>query len=116
MAASMISPVIYGISSLFVKVERYLSNNLLNIVNDGFANKTVDEHRQLVLRVFASNTSKCRSSELLITWSQPGTQKDSSSFDVAIAAATIQSAQYPKAEATTSYQLPPTAKKSTGSP
>ncbi len=92
MSASVQSLIDYGTAGLVVDIECHLSNNLPNIVIVGFANRAVDEARERVRGAFASSGLEMPRKRITINLAPADIPKDSSSFDLAIAASILQAA------------------------
>lgn len=90
MSSSVQSIANYGASGLIVDVECNVSNNLPTIVIVGFANKAVDEARERVRGAFVSCDIQLPRKRITINLAPAEIPKDSSSFDLAIAAAIMQ--------------------------
>ncbi len=79
----------YGTTGLIVDIECHVSNNLPNIVIVGFANRAVDEARERVRGAFASSGLQMPRKRITINMAPADIPKDSSSFDLPIAASII---------------------------
>lgn len=80
----------YGMSGLVIDIECHLSNNLPNIVIVGFGNRAVEESKERVRGAFASCKLLVPRKRITINLAPADIPKDSSSFDLAIAAAILQ--------------------------
>lgn len=90
MSSRVQSLVEFGTAGMVIDVECHVSNNLPNIVIVGFANRAVDEAKERVRGAFASNKLQLPRKRITINLAPADIPKDSSSFDVAIAAAILQ--------------------------
>jgi magnesium chelatase family protein len=89
MSSRVQSLVDYGTSGLVVDIECHLSNNLPNIVLVGLAAKAVDESKERVRGAFSSSNLQIPRKRITINLAPADIPKDSSSFDLAIAAAIL---------------------------
>ena len=89
MSAKVQSLIDIGSGGLVVDIECTLSNNLPNIVIVGFGNRAVTEARERVRGAFASSGLKLPRKRITINLAPADVPKDSSSFDLAIAAAIV---------------------------
>jgi magnesium chelatase family protein len=89
MSAKVQSLVDFGTSGLVVDIECHLSNNLPNIVLVGLAAKSVDESKERIRGAFASSGLKIPRKRITINLAPADIPKDSSSFDLPIAAAIL---------------------------
>src|SRR5690348_1088317 len=90
MSSRVQSLVNYGTSGLIVDIECHLSNNLPNIVLVGLATKAVDESKERIRGAFASSKLQIPRKRITINLAPADIPKDSSGFDLAIAAAILQ--------------------------
>lgn len=87
MSSHVQSLIDHGSNGLVIKIECHLSNNLPNIVIVGLANKSVDEAKERVRGAMASCKLQIPRKRITINLAPADIPKDSSSFDLAIAAA-----------------------------
>lgn len=80
-----------GSSGFVVDVECHVSNNLPAIVIVGFANRAIDEAKERIRGAFASSSLQLPRKKITINLAPADLPKDGSSFDLAIAAAILQS-------------------------
>lgn len=92
MSAAVQSLIDYGTTGIVVDIECHLSNNLPTIVIVGFAGRAVDEARERVRGAFASCGLELPRRRITLNLAPADVPKDSSSFDLAIAAAILQAA------------------------
>lgn len=85
----MQSLVDYGTSGLVVDIECHLSNNLPTIIIVGFGNRAIDESKERIRGAFASSGLKLPRKRITINLAPADIPKDSSSFDLPIAAAIL---------------------------
>lgn len=85
-----ISSIVETGGGLLVTVECQLSNNLPNIVIVGYANKAVDEAKERIRSAFASSSITLPTKRITINLAPADIPKDSTGFDLAIAAAILQ--------------------------
>ncbi|HSH17798.1 MAG TPA: magnesium chelatase domain-containing protein, partial [Candidatus Saccharimonadales bacterium] len=90
MGARVQSVVDYGTSGLVVMIECHVSNNLPNIVIVGFGNRAVDESKERIRGAFSSSKLQLPRKRITINLAPADIPKDSSSFDLAIAASILQ--------------------------
>lgn len=90
MSSRVQSLVDFGTTGLVVDIECHLSNNLPNIVLVGLATKAVDESKERVRSALASTNLQIPRKRITINLAPADIPKDSSSFDLAIAAAILQ--------------------------
>lgn len=90
MSARVQSLVDYGTAGLVIDIECHLSNNLPNIVIVGFGNRAVEESKERVRGAFASASLQIPRKRITINLAPADIPKDSSSFDLAIAASILQ--------------------------
>lgn len=90
MSSRVQSLVDYGTTGLVVDIECHLSNNLPNIVLVGLAAKAVDESKERVRSAFASSNLQIPRKRIIINLAPADIPKDSSGFDLAIAASILQ--------------------------
>ena len=76
-----------GSGGIVVDIECHLSNNLPNILIVGFGNRAVTEAHERVRGAFSSSRFKIPRKRITINLAPADVPKDSSSFDLAIAAA-----------------------------
>jgi magnesium chelatase family protein len=88
-AVQSILPV--GSGGITIEVECHLSNSLPAIIIVGLGNKAVDEARERVRSAFASSRIAMPKKRITINLAPADTPKDSTSFDLAIAVAIMQS-------------------------
>lgn len=86
------SLVDFGSEGLVIDIECHLSNNLPNIVIVGFGNRAVEESKERVRGAFASSGLVMPRKRITINLAPADIPKDSSSFDLAIAASILQAA------------------------
>ncbi|MFA5004211.1 MAG: YifB family Mg chelatase-like AAA ATPase [Candidatus Saccharimonadales bacterium] len=79
-----------GQRGLIVDVECSLSNGLPNIIIVGYANKAVDEARERIRSAFTGSKLNLPRKRITINLAPADIPKDSSGFDLAIAAAILQ--------------------------
>lgn len=82
-----------GQDGLVVVIECHLSNNLPNIVIVGYANKAVDEAKERIRSSFASSLLTLPRKRITINLAPADIPKESSGFDLAIAAAILQASK-----------------------
>lgn len=90
MKRSLQSLVDFGSSGIIIEIECHMSNNLPGIVIVGFANRAVDEAKERVRGAFSSSNIQMPRKRITINLAPADIPKDSSSFDLAIAAAILQ--------------------------
>ena len=78
-----------GSNGVLVDIECHLSNSLPNIVIVGFANKTVDESKERIRAAFSNSDVQLPRKRISINLAPADVPKDSSSLDIAIAAAIL---------------------------
>lgn len=78
-----------GQEGLVVDIECHLSNGLPNIVIVGYANKAVDEAKERIRSAFASSNLNLPRKRITINLAPADIPKESSGFDLAIAAAIL---------------------------
>ncbi|HSH55977.1 MAG TPA: YifB family Mg chelatase-like AAA ATPase [Candidatus Limnocylindrales bacterium] len=76
-----------GTTGLTITVEAHLSNNLPSTVIVGFANRAIDESKERIRGAFASSGLHMPRKRITINLAPADIPKDSSSFDLPIAAA-----------------------------
>ncbi len=86
---SISSLVETGQSGLVVDIECQLSNNLPGITIVGFANKAVDEAKERIRSAFDSSDISLPRKRIIINLAPADVPKDSTGFDLAIAAAIL---------------------------
>ncbi len=79
----------YGTQGLIVRIECHMTNSLPNIIVVGFANRAIDEARERVRGAFASTGLKMPRKRIIVNLAPADIPKDSSSFDLPIAAAIL---------------------------
>jgi magnesium chelatase family protein len=89
MSAKVKSLADLGTSGLVVDIECHLSNNLPNIVLVGLAAKSVDESKERIRGAFSSSNLQIPRKRVTINLAPADIPKDSSSFDLPIAAAIL---------------------------
>jgi magnesium chelatase family protein len=89
MSSKIHSIIVTGSHGLVIDVECHLSNNLPAIVIVGFANRAVDEAKERVRGAFASSHLDLPRRRITINLAPADVPKDSSSFDLSIAAAIL---------------------------
>lgn len=89
MSARVQSILDAGFSGLLVDIECHLSNNLPTIVIVGFGNRAVAEARERVRGAFANSGVKLPRKRITINLAPADVPKDSSSFDLAMAASIL---------------------------
>lgn len=89
-AKRSISSIVETGGGLLVTVECQLSNNLPNIIIVGYANKAVDEAKERIRSAFASSSITLPTRRITINLAPADVPKDSTGFDLAIAAAILQ--------------------------
>ncbi len=85
-----------GQHGLVVDIECHLSNSLPGIVIVGYANKAVDEAKERIRSAFASSNLDLPRKRITINLAPADIPKESSGFDLAIAAAILQTAKQVK--------------------
>lgn len=90
MSTRVQSLIDFGTAGLVIDIECHLSNNLPNIVIVGFGNRAVDESKERVRGAFASSNLQMPRKRITINLAPADIPKDSSSFDLAIAASILQ--------------------------
>lgn len=90
MSDRVLSLVDLGATGLVVDIECHLANNLPNIVIVGFGNRAVEESKERIRGAFASCKVQLPRKRIIINLAPADIPKDSSSFDLAIAAAILQ--------------------------
>lgn len=90
MSARVQSLVDIGTAGLVIDIECHLSNNLPNIVIVGFGNRAIEESKERVRGAFATSKLQIPRKRITINLAPADIPKDSSSFDLAIAAAILQ--------------------------
>jgi magnesium chelatase family protein len=78
-----------GQHGLVINIECHLSNGLPNIVIVGYANKAVDEAKERIRSAFASSNLTLPRKRITINLAPADIPKESSGFDLAIAAAIL---------------------------
>ena len=89
MSARVQSLVDFGTTGLVIDIECHLSNNLPNIVIVGFGNRAVDESKERIRGAFSSSNLQIPRKRITINLAPADIPKDSSSFDLAIAASIL---------------------------
>lgn len=89
MSARVQSLLDYGTSGLIIDIECHLSNNLPNIVIVGFGNRAIDESKERIRGAFSNTSLQMPRKRITINLAPADIPKDSSSFDLAIAAAIL---------------------------
>lgn len=89
MSSRVQSLVDFGADGLIIDIECHLSNNLPAIVIVGLANRAVDESKERVRGAFASSNLQIPRKRITINLAPADIPKDSSSFDLAIAASIL---------------------------
>lgn len=89
MSSKVQSLVDFGVNGLVVEIECHLSNNLPNIVLVGLATRAVDESKERIRGAFASSKLRLPRKRITINLAPADIPKDSSSFDLPIAAAIL---------------------------
>lgn len=84
------SLVDFGTTGLVIDIECHLSNNLPNIVIVGLGTRAVDESKERVRGAFSSSNLQIPRKRITINLAPADIPKDSSSFDLPIAAAILQ--------------------------
>lgn len=82
-----------GFDGIIIDIECHVSNGLPNIVIVGVANKAVDEAKERIRSAFAASQLKLPKKRITINLAPADIPKESSSFDLAIAAAILQASQ-----------------------
>jgi magnesium chelatase family protein len=90
MSATVRSILDVGSQALTIDVECHVSNGLPNIIIVGFANKAVDESKERIRSAFASSKLDLPKKRITINLAPADIPKDSTSFDLPIAAAILQ--------------------------
>lgn len=94
-----------GSDGIIADIECHLSNSLPGVVIVGFANKAVDEAKERIRGAFANSHLQLPRKRITINLAPADVPKDGSSFDLAIAAAVLQSAEQIKHRFTTDEAL-----------
>lgn len=92
-ARSIKSLVETGQNGLVVDIECHLSNSLPGIVIVGYANKAVDEAKERIRSAFASSDLTLPRKRITINLAPADVPKESSAFDLAIAASILQASR-----------------------
>lgn len=92
-SGSVKSLVETGQNGLVVDIECHLSNNLPGIVIVGYANKAVDEAKERIRSAFASSDLTLPRKRITINLAPADVPKESSAFDLAIAASILQTSR-----------------------
>jgi len=87
------SIITLGSDGIVADIECHLSNSLPGVVIVGFANKAVDEAKERIRGAFANSNLQLPRKRITINLAPADVPKDGSSFDLAIAAAVLQSAE-----------------------
>jgi magnesium chelatase family protein len=87
------SIITLGSDGIIADIECHLSNSLPGVVIVGFANKAVDEAKERIRGAFANSNLQLPRKRITINLAPADVPKDGSSFDLAIAAAVLQSAE-----------------------
>jgi magnesium chelatase family protein len=82
-----------GFDGIVGEIECQISNGLPSIIIVGFANKAVDEAKERIRSAFTSSSIPFPKKRLTINLAPADVPKDNTSFDLAIAAAILQSAK-----------------------
>lgn len=90
MSARVQSLIDLGSNGLVIDIECHLSNNLPNIVIVGFGNRAIEESKERIRGAFASSHLRLPRKRITINLAPADIPKDSSSFDLAIAASILQ--------------------------
>jgi magnesium chelatase family protein len=102
MGANIKSILDAGNRAVVVDVECHVSNGLPTILIVGFANKAIDESKERIRGAFSSAQLDLPRKRIIINLAPADIPKDSTSFDLPIAAAILQgSGQIPQAISTT---------------
>lgn len=94
MSGHVQSVIDVGSTGLIVDIECHVSNNLPNIIIVGLANRAIDEAKERVRGAFASLGLQMPRKRITINLAPADVPKDSSSFDLAIAAAIVLAANH----------------------
>mgnify|MGYP001097326084 CR=1 FL=1 len=86
-----------GSAGLIVEIECQLSNGLPSIIIVGLGNRAVDEAKERIRSAFVSAGLSLPRKRITINLAPADIPKDSTSLDVAIAAAILQASDYPAA-------------------
>ncbi len=89
MSSRVQSLISNGSGGIVVDIECSLSNNLPNIVIVGYGNRAIEEAKERVRGAFASSGLRLPRKRITINLAPADVPKDSSSFDVGVAAAII---------------------------
>ncbi len=89
MSASVRSVLDGGNHGVIIDVECHISNGLPSMVIVGFANKAIDESRERIRSAFASSKLDLPKKRITINLAPADIPKDSTSFDLPIAAAIL---------------------------
>lgn len=87
MSATVQSILDSGNQAIIIDVECHVSNGLPNIIIVGFANKAVDESKERIRSAFSSSKLELPKKRITINLAPADIPKDSTSFDLPIAAA-----------------------------
>lgn len=87
MSACVKSVLDVGSQAVTIDVECHVSNGLPNVIIVGFANKAVDESKERIRSAFASSKLELPKKRITINLAPADIPKDSTSFDLPIAAA-----------------------------
>jgi magnesium chelatase family protein len=79
----------YGTDGVVIDIECHVSNGLPNIIIVGYANKAVDEAKERLRSAFASSKLELPRKRITINLAPADIPKESTSFDVPIAAAIL---------------------------
>lgn len=90
MSVAIRSLIDNGMDGTIIEAECHLSNNLPNIVIVGVANKAVDEARERIRGAFTSSKLDTPRKRITLNLAPADLPKDSSSLDLAMAAAILQ--------------------------
>ncbi len=89
-----------GQHGLVVDIECHLSNNIPGITIVGYANKAVDEAKERIRSAFSSSNMELPAKRITINLAPADVPKDSTGFDLGIAAAVLQATGYVKGRLT----------------
>jgi magnesium chelatase family protein len=89
MGATVRSILDAGSQAVTIDVECHISNGLPNIIIVGFANKAIDESKERIRSAFASSKLDLPKKRITINLAPADIPKDSTSFDLPIAAAIL---------------------------
>ncbi|MEO6761654.1 MAG: YifB family Mg chelatase-like AAA ATPase [Candidatus Saccharimonadales bacterium] len=100
MRSTVQSPIETGQHGLMVDIECSLSNGLPGIIIVGFANKAVDEAKERIRSAFTGSKIDLPRKRITINLAPADVPKDSSGFDLAIAASILQASHQSRRDLT----------------